>query len=366
MQAFTHGLGRKSEHVLRVLQQELRSGMPAGGRLPTEHELCERFGASRGTIRRALSRLAAEGLIEVRQGSGAFVTAHAANVQDRPVSKTVSVMFPFSRSSLKQVHRDALDEGYLLSVFSHDTWDPKDERSFLERVLAERHRALLAFCTPVQPRNEELLKHLERAGVRVIHIEHFREQLPDESYVMPDYHGAGYKAATALLIAQYKNLVYVSNRADGPYATIIQSGFIDALNEFGQGYDEKKNWFNHPYNTLVDPDSRKAYFGFLDSLPDSTGLLCRTVELSNAMGQYLKERGRRIPQDIGVIGVDHLVSDLGQHPNCDVVDFDWLSILKKAMAEVSRANWQGIRYLEPSRYISHGSVRGIGASYAGR
>ena len=67
-----------------------------------------------------------------------------------------------------------------------------------------------------------------------------------------------------------------------------------------------------------------------------------------------------------MIGVDHLVSDLGQHPNCDVVDFDWLSILKKAMAEVSRANWQGIRYLEPSRYISHGSVRGIGASYAGR
>ena len=42
---------------------------PAGA-LPTEAELCSRYGASRTTIRRALLQLRAEGLLHSRQGSG--------------------------------------------------------------------------------------------------------------------------------------------------------------------------------------------------------------------------------------------------------------------------------------------------------
>jgi len=340
--------------------------MPAGGRLPTEHELCVRFDASRGTIRRALAQLAKEGLIEVRQGSGAFVTPQAASLVDRPVSRTISVMFPFSRSSITQVHRDSLDEGYLLSVFSHDTWDPKEERAFLERVLAERHRALLAFCTPTQPRNEDMLKQLERAGVRVIHVEHFRTELPDESYVLPDYRGAGYRAANAMMIAQYKNLIYVSNRADGPYAHIIHSGFIDALNEFGGGYHEEKNWFNYPYASKENAEHGKIVQTFIDNLPDSSALVVRTAELASLLSETLRAKGRRIPQDIGVVGIDHLIQDVDSRGiKCDLIDFNWLSILKQAMAEVSRPAWRGIRYLEPPRYYFKGTVRGIGAGYKG-
>lgn len=45
-----------------------------GDRLPSERRLAEREGVSRGTIRDALTALASEGLLEIRPGSGAYVT----------------------------------------------------------------------------------------------------------------------------------------------------------------------------------------------------------------------------------------------------------------------------------------------------
>jgi GntR family transcriptional regulator len=61
-----------------VLHDEIARGALAPGEpLPTEQTLCEQFGVSRITVRRALADLADEGLIERRQGVGSFVREHA-------------------------------------------------------------------------------------------------------------------------------------------------------------------------------------------------------------------------------------------------------------------------------------------------
>ena len=44
-------------------------------RLPTEHKLMEAFGVSRTVVREAIAALRADGLVETRQGAGAFVAA---------------------------------------------------------------------------------------------------------------------------------------------------------------------------------------------------------------------------------------------------------------------------------------------------
>jgi GntR family transcriptional repressor for pyruvate dehydrogenase complex len=49
-----------------------------GSRLPTERALANRYGAARNTVRRAMSRLAEEGLIERHVGRGTFVAKVAA------------------------------------------------------------------------------------------------------------------------------------------------------------------------------------------------------------------------------------------------------------------------------------------------
>ena len=46
-----------------------------GDRLPCENELSEKYGVSRSTLREAVKILAARGIVEIRRGTGTFVTA---------------------------------------------------------------------------------------------------------------------------------------------------------------------------------------------------------------------------------------------------------------------------------------------------
>ena len=50
---------------------------PPGSRLPAERELADRFGVSRVTVREAEIALQAVGRIEIKTGSGVYVTEHA-------------------------------------------------------------------------------------------------------------------------------------------------------------------------------------------------------------------------------------------------------------------------------------------------
>src|ERR1700727_72322 len=60
--------------ILDDLRSEILAGIRVPGeRLPSEHELAQRYGTSRPTVRRAIARLKAEGLVVTEQGRGAFV-----------------------------------------------------------------------------------------------------------------------------------------------------------------------------------------------------------------------------------------------------------------------------------------------------
>lgn len=68
-----------SERVIADLRTRLGSGEFAPGeKLPAESRLTEIFGVSRTVIREAIATLAADGLVEPRQGAGVFVVERPA------------------------------------------------------------------------------------------------------------------------------------------------------------------------------------------------------------------------------------------------------------------------------------------------
>lgn len=91
------GAGKNlSGRVAAVLLEKIREGgLAPGERLPTEHVMAQRFGVSRTVIREAMVTLKAEGLVETRQGSGAFVR--------RPGIKSAFNIDPLAREAVQQI-----------------------------------------------------------------------------------------------------------------------------------------------------------------------------------------------------------------------------------------------------------------------
>jgi len=78
------------EQIAEYLRELVAAAKP-GDRLPSEAELCDRFGVSRMTARQAVQVVAGDGLIERRRGAGTFVRAH-------PVTRDLGSPLSFSGS----------------------------------------------------------------------------------------------------------------------------------------------------------------------------------------------------------------------------------------------------------------------------
>ena len=88
-----------SEHVVSALRDQILAGqILPGQKLPTEGQMTETFGVSRTVIREAMASLAADGLVESRQGAGVFVLEHPTlafgsfNQDIRKVSQAINVL----------------------------------------------------------------------------------------------------------------------------------------------------------------------------------------------------------------------------------------------------------------------------------
>ncbi|MCB1955793.1 MAG: FadR family transcriptional regulator [Rhodocyclaceae bacterium] len=81
---------RLADSVSASLQGRIRAGeLRPGDRLPTEKQMCDRFGVSRAVVREAIARLKADGYVETHQGLGAFVSRDAGKANFRLVAPGV-------------------------------------------------------------------------------------------------------------------------------------------------------------------------------------------------------------------------------------------------------------------------------------
>lgn len=120
--------------ITEALQLQIEAGeLKAGENFPSERELAERFGVSRMTVRQALQRLRADGLIYRERGVGTFVANRKIDVHTRNLSgfseEMVSLgLTPTSR--VLQLKRETADD----QIAQDLDLDASDEVFRLERL----------------------------------------------------------------------------------------------------------------------------------------------------------------------------------------------------------------------------------------
>jgi GntR family transcriptional regulator of arabinose operon len=354
--ALAQGLGKRSEHVLRTLRAEIAGGAYAvGEKLPTESELCERFAVSRSTIRRATARLAEEGWLTVRRRAGMTVRRSG---PARPAAgrQVVALMTTIREAAVLAIQREACQRGLALQTFFQDQqqWDPETERLFLEGVRRQRPRGLLAFLSPRAPRNDNLVRSIREAGVRVIHTEHHDTALPAEEFLMPDYRLAGYQAATSMLLGAYEDCRFAGMRIDGPYAQLQVRGFTEALAVNGRPAGEEV-FFEYP-RFGQQPQAAERVRAFVRSLQTPAAVLCRSDDIATTLLRILQEEGVRVPEEVGLITVGPLV---GKElvAGIDCLCFDRRALLKRAAEAVFDEDPEPLRRLAPPTWRRAGTLR---------
>jgi GntR family transcriptional regulator, transcriptional repressor for pyruvate dehydrogenase complex len=124
------GTDHSSSAVDQVLV-ELRSliaegGLKVGDRLPTERELCERYSASRNTVREAMRMLKAFGVVEVRPKVGATIVDQRMNRAFDLFSFNVTEI---SRKTFDDIQgfRELIETGAVTQIFASTTPAHLDE-----------------------------------------------------------------------------------------------------------------------------------------------------------------------------------------------------------------------------------------------
>lgn len=75
--------------IYDTLFEEIENGIyPVGATLPTEQEMCTRFGVSRMTVRQAIKILNEDGIIESERGRGHFVMPYSARLNTQKATLT--------------------------------------------------------------------------------------------------------------------------------------------------------------------------------------------------------------------------------------------------------------------------------------
>ncbi|MFF5210735.1 GntR family transcriptional regulator [Streptosporangium sp. NPDC000396] len=173
----------------RQLADELRAAIangtyPPGSRLPSESELAERHGASRGTVRQAFTVLAADGLISSRKGTRRLVlqptlvqsfsqlhsfSQWAASIGETPGSRVVALVR--REPTELEAARLELDPGariYHLTRLRLLSGRPVmiERTAYVERI------GVLVGGIAIDADNESITVRLEEFGVVFAHAEH--------------------------------------------------------------------------------------------------------------------------------------------------------------------------------------------------
>ncbi len=182
---------RVADQIARVIKRDILKGsLQRGAKLPAERDLARRYGVSGATIREATRSLSTLGLVDVRHGSGAYVTADTVFLVATTLGAIIqlgklgpadvlSVLSTLNRQAAVEAVNSATEDDHenlcrtLAAV--DDASNPAEAaaalRAFHSSLVAGAHNALLAalcgFLTDIQV---ELALSLADGSMEIWHM----------------------------------------------------------------------------------------------------------------------------------------------------------------------------------------------------
>ncbi|WP_068784598.1 GntR family transcriptional regulator [Paenibacillus phocaensis] len=286
----------KYETVKKTLLQQIQAGeLQAGDKLPNDEDLMNRFQVSGITIRKALTELAAEGVITRIKRKGSFVNgAQAANPSSRLIAFIVSAEDNFDVSYMKIIkgaQQAAAEFNYSLIVEWSNENLAVEQASILKMLDRKVDGFLIYPFDPVQSQDNYRL--IEQHNIPYLLVDRYNVDHPSYFAGCDNYDGA-ILATRELIRLKHTQIKFAS------YHFFLHSeqerfaGFCSAMRQAGLSVTDDDLLTRIDYDTLADRIEKR----------EVTALFCSNDKLAMEIIRQLTGRGLKIPQDVSVMGFD--------------------------------------------------------------
>jgi len=297
----------KYELVKDYIKHLLKDGLIAyGEKLPSEHELMEKFKVSRQTIRQAFGELASEGYVYKEQGKGTF-SSYRKDAKRRQIIAVLTTyitgfVFPGIISGIEQT---LSDEGYMMLLANTNNIKER-EAQHLTSIL--EHNVAGIIMEPTQSArfntNLKLLEDIREKGIKFVFVNASYDDF-ESTYVLLDDYKGGFMAVEYLVQLGHRKIAGIF-KTDDKQGVSRKNGFLAAMEKYGVeiepgfiGEFDTANMYDFPYmfaQSLLRKEERPTAF------------FCYNDQYAIMVLQAVFDSGLKVPDDVSVVGYDDSIS----------------------------------------------------------
>jgi len=210
------------------------------------------------------------------------------------------------------------------------------------QALLSRHVDGIIWAVPEIGENRKWVNHLPSSvGVPLVYLT--MEPQEDIAVVSIDNYKGGRMAMAHLLEQGYRRIGHIAGPLGWWEAEQRKSAWKDALVEAGLEVSDahfvEGNWSSASGAIAIEK--------LFDQYPDMDAVFVANDQMALSVLKFIKDKGLRIPEDIGVVGFDNLAESAFFTPPLTTIQPDQYQVAKLAVAEIIKSIESGWDEKEP-------------------
>jgi len=316
--------GKDITETLRKRVLDLRAEKPV--KILPERELAVQLGVSRMSLRSAIKKLSAEGLLNQKQGSGTYI--NPINLFDQIhllIAPDIKTDDPFHTAFMAEMYRVLSKRNISIKFVDH------------ENGLRRRHEKVPLIIIGIV--DEALLGSALQSYPHVVST-HSYPDIDRLTQITFDDYAIGYGAARRMIERKLTTLVHLSGPLKYPSPRFRSHGFHDAARTYGVESVE----FCGKMNYTCGLELAGEVFDLARSKAAPIGVFASNDWMALGLMHSLIERGVAIPNEVSVIGCDDIPLSIQREPALTTFRWDFSLLTQEIQNELTKM-------LSSSKYV---------------